>query len=199
MDSTGVVIAFWVLSAITVGSALAVFLSRNLMHAVVFLILAFVGNAGLFLTLSADFIAVAQVLIYAGAISVLLVFAVMLTPLSSRDNGNSLYVVPGVLAGLGIAAVIVFVSVDVDWSQIAPGLGRVVDWTNVELTGDALAARSFDDTIERIGELLLGRYVLAFEVASVLLLFALLGAITLVQEEPDSPAPEPGSTPEESA
>lgn len=199
MDSTGVVIAFWVLSAITVGSALAVFLSRNLMHAVVFLILAFVGNAGLFLTLSADFIAVAQVLIYAGAISVLLVFAVMLTPLSSRDNGNSLYVVPGVLAGLGIAAVIVFVSVDVDWSQIAPGLGRVVDWTNVELTGDALAARSFDDTIERIGELLLGRYVLAFEVASVLLLFALLGAITLVQEDPDSPAPEPGSTPEESA
>lgn len=197
MDSTGVVIAFWVLSAVTVGSALAVFLSRNLMHAVVFLILAFVGNAGLFLTLSADFIAVAQVLIYAGAISVLLVFAVMLTPLSSRDNGNSLYVVPGVLAGLGIAAVIVFVSVDVDWSLIAPDLGRVVDWSNVELTGDALAARSFEDTIERIGDLLLGRYVLAFEVASVLLLFALLGAITLVQEDPDSPAPEPGATPEE--
>ena len=197
MDSTGVVIAFWVLSAVTVGSALAVFLSRNLMHAVVFLILAFVGNAGLFLTLSADFIAVAQVLIYAGAISVLLVFAVMLTPLSSRDNGNSLYVVPGVLAGLGIAAVIVFVSVDVDWSQIAPGLGRFVDWSNVELTGEALAARSFDDTIERIGDLLLNRYVLAFEVASVLLLFALLGAIALVQEDPDRPAPEPGSTPEE--
>lgn len=199
MDSTGVVIAFWVLSAVTVGSALAVFLSRNLMHAVVFLILAFVGNAGLFLTLSADFIAVAQVLIYAGAISVLLVFAVMLTPLSSRDNGNSLYVVPGVLAGVGIAAVIIFVSVDVDWSLIAPDLGRFVDWSNVELTGEALAARSFEDTIERIGDLLLGRYVLAFEVASVLLLFALLGAITLVQEDPDSPAPEPGAKPEETA
>ncbi len=199
MDSTGVVIAFWVLSVMTVGSALAVFLSRNLMHAVVFLILAFVGNAGLFLTLSADFIAVAQVLIYAGAISVLLVFAVMLTPLSSRDNGNSLYVVPGVLAGLGIAAAVVFVSVDVDWSQIAPDLGRVVDWGNVELSGEALAARSFDDTIERIGQLLLGRYVLAFEVASVLLLFALLGAVTLVQEDPDRPAPEPSATPEETA
>ncbi|MCH7512292.1 MAG: NADH-quinone oxidoreductase subunit J, partial [Chloroflexi bacterium] len=106
MENPGIIAAFWLLSAITVGSALAVFLSRNLIHAVVFLVLSFLGMAGLFLVLSADFIAVAQILIYAGAISILMVFAVMLTPLSARDNSNSLYVLPGVLLGRFIFDVI---------------------------------------------------------------------------------------------
>lgn len=167
MDSTGIVIGFWVLSAITVVSSLLVLLARNLMHALVFLVLAFLGMAGLFVTLSADFIAVAQVLIYAGSISVLMVFAVMLTPLASRDNGNSLYFLPALAGGLGIAAIIGFVAIDTDWA---------------EHTGAALAAADFDTTVSTIGHLLLDRYVLAFEVASVLLLFALLGAIVLVQE-----------------
>jgi NADH:ubiquinone oxidoreductase subunit 6 (subunit J) len=167
VESTGIVVAFWVLSAITVVSALLVLLARNLLHSLVFLVLSFLAMAGLFVTLSADFIAVAQVLIYAGSISVLMVFAVMLTPLASRDNANSLYVIPAVVGGLGIAAIVGFVAVDTEWA---------------ELTGDALAAADFSSTIETIGDLLLGRLVLAFEVASVLLLFALLGAIILVHE-----------------
>ena len=106
MESLGIVIAFYVLSAITIGSALAVFLLRNLVHAIVLLVLAFLGMAGLFLTLSADFIAISQILIYAGAISVLLVFAVMLTPLGSRDNANSLYINIGVPVGFLISLLI---------------------------------------------------------------------------------------------
>ena len=173
MDSAGIIVAFWVLAAITVGSALAVFAARNLIHAIVFLVVSFLGMAGLFVTLSADFIAVAQILIYAGAISVLFVFAVMLTPLASRDNANSLYVVPGVLAGGAVAALVVFVAVDASWN---------------ELTGASLDAAAFDTTVGEIGNLLIGRYVLAFEIASVLLLFALLGAIVLVhQHSPDEP------------
>lgn len=167
MESTGIVVAFYVLSAMTVMSALSVFLMRNLVHAIVFLVLSFIGMAGLFVTLSADFIAVAQILIYAGAISVLLVFAVMLTPLASRNNGNSLYAAPGLLLGAAIAAIVVFTAIDVEWN---------------ELTGTALEERAFLDTISGIGDLLLGRYILAFEVASVLLLFALLGAIVLVTD-----------------
>ena len=127
----------------------------------------FLGMAGLFVTLSADFIAVAQVLIYAGSISVLMVFAVMLTPLASRDNANSLYVIPAAVGGLGIAAIVGFVAVDTSWAVH---------------TGEALAAADFPGTVDVIGDLLLGRFVLAFEVASVLLLFALLGAIILVHE-----------------
>ena len=167
MESTGVVVAFYVLSGLTILSALSVFLMRNMVHSLVFLVSVFLGMAGLFVTLSADFIAVAQILIYAGAISVLLVFAVMLTPLASRDNANSLYVGPGVILGGAIAAIVVFTAIDVEWNQ---------------LTGVALEERGFVSTIEMIGEQLLGRYVLAFEVASVLLLFALLGAIVLVTD-----------------
>ena len=99
MDSLGLVVAFYGLSAVTIVSALAVLLLRNLVHAIVLLVVAFLGMAGLFATLSADFIAVAQILIYAGAISVLLVFAVMLTPLASRNNANSLYAPTGILTG----------------------------------------------------------------------------------------------------
>ncbi len=166
MDSIGIVAAFWLLSAITVGAALAVFLARNLIHAVMFLVVAFLGMAGLFVTLSADFIAVAQVLIYAGAISVLMVFAVMLTPLANRDNGNSLYVVPGAGLGVAFAAIVAFVAVGVEWNVIAD-----------------LDADRFPTTVHAIGEALLGSYVLAFEVASVLLLAALVGAIVLVRED----------------
>ena len=91
----------------------------------------------------------------------------MLTPLASRDNGNSIYLLPGLLGGLGIAALVGFVAVDTEWA---------------ERTGDALAATDYATTVNAIGDLLLGRYVLAFEIASVLLLFALLGAILLVQD-----------------
>jgi NADH-quinone oxidoreductase subunit J len=166
VDSIGIVGGFWLLSAVTVGAALAVFLARNLIHAVMFLVVAFLGMAGLFVTLSADFIAVAQVLIYAGAISVLMVFAVMLTPLANRDNGNSLYVLPGTALGVAFVAIIAFVAVEVEWNVIAD-----------------LNADRFPTTVNAIGEALLGKYVLAFEVASVLLLAALVGAIVLVRED----------------
>jgi NADH-quinone oxidoreductase subunit J len=169
MESAGIIAAFWILSAVTIGGALAVFLSRNLIHAVVFLVLSFLGMAGLFITLSADFIAVAQILIYAGAVSILMVFAVMLTPMSSRDNANSLYAMPGVVLGIAFAMGVAFVAIDADWSVLAD-----------------LNADRFPTTVDAVGDLLLGRYLLAFEVASILLLAALIGAIMLVQED-DAP------------
>src|SRR3989337_23843 len=106
LDDIGVVIAFWSLAALTLGAAAMVVLVRNLLHAVLFLILSFVGMAGLFITLSADFVAVVQVLIYAGAISVLMIFAVLLTPRASRDNAEGLLQIPAlILSGLVIAAI----------------------------------------------------------------------------------------------
>jgi len=167
MESPGIVIAFWLLSAVTLAGSLMVLLSRNLLHALVFLVLAFLGMAGLFVTLSADFIAAAQVLIYAGSIAVLMVFAIMLTPLAARDNGNSLYVLPALAAGIGLAVLVSLVAVLTPWP---------------ELRGEALQQADPPTTVSVIGDLLLGRYVLPFEVASVLLFFALLGAIVLVHE-----------------
>jgi NADH-quinone oxidoreductase subunit J len=162
MDSTAVVAAFWVLALLTLGSALMVALVRDLIHAVLFLILSFVGVAGLYLTLSADFVAVVQVLIYAGAISVLMLFAILLTPQSARDNAAVSFKAPiSVLCGL-IGAVIVFVALKMEWPT-AEDDGR------------------FATTADEIGRALLDPYALPFEVASALLVVAMVGAIILVQ------------------
>ena len=155
MDDAGTIVAFWMLTVVTLGAALMVVIVRDLFHAVLSLILSFVGVAGLYITLSADFVAVAQVLIYAGAISVLILFAMMLTPRAARDNAETFLQGPAlILAGLTAAT---------DWSEASRG--------------------PFTQTAQAIGDALLNRYVLPFEIASVLLLAAMVGAIVLVRED----------------
>jgi NADH-quinone oxidoreductase subunit J len=169
MDEPAVVVAFYVLAVLTLGSALMVALVRDLIHAVLFLILSFVGVAGLYITLSADFVAVVQILIYAGAISVLMLFAILLTPRSARDNAAVSYRAPiGVIAGL-IGGVIVFVALKTDWTTVSDE-GR------------------FSQTAAEIGKALLDPYVLPFEVASVLLVIAMVGAIILVRPSSEEEA-----------
>ena len=163
MDDAGTIVAFWVLTVVTLGAALMVVIVRNLFHAVLSLILTFVGVAGLYITLSADFVAIAQVLIYAGAISVLILFAMMLTPRAARDNAETFLQGPAlILAGL-TAATIAGVAAATDWSEASRG--------------------PFTTTAAAIGDALLNRYVLPFEIASVLLLVAMVGAIVLVRED----------------
>ena len=163
MDDAGSVIAFWLLAALTVGSALGVVAVRDLIRALVLLITSFLGVAGLYITLSADFVAVAQVLIYAGAISILLIFAIMLTPRASRDNAETFLQVPALLLAGLVAFTIGFISLQTDWPIAERG--------------------GFGETASAIGEALLDKYVLPFEMASVLLLVAMLGAIVLVRPE----------------
>jgi len=158
-----VVIGFWALAGLTVGAAAMIIVVRNLLHAVLFLILSFVGIAGVYITLSADFVAVVQVLVYAGAIAVLMIFAVMLTPLSARDNAENVLQLPAlVLSGLVITGV-TFVALETDWRLAGRG--------------------EFDSTAEAIGEALVSPFVLPFEIASVLLVAAMIGAIVLVRED----------------
>jgi len=163
VEGLGVTIAFWALAVLTVGSAAMVILVRNLMHAVLVLILSFVGVAGLYITLSADFVAVAQVLIYAGAIAVLMIFAVMLTPRSDRDNAENNLRLPALAISGFLIAGVTFVAVETDWREATHG--------------------SFDATAASIGEALLSPFVLPFEIASVLLVVAMIGAIVLVRED----------------
>ncbi|MDO8615407.1 MAG: NADH-quinone oxidoreductase subunit J [Dehalococcoidia bacterium] len=163
MDDTGTVIAFWLLAVITVGSALMIVAVRNLIHAVVFMMVSFVGIAGLYLTLSADFVAVTQVLLYVGAISVLMLFAIVLTPGGSRDNAETFLRLPALALTVLLGATLAYVAIDTDWSLADRG--------------------GFTDTASAIGDALLGKYVLPFEIASVLLLAAMIGAIVLVRPE----------------
>jgi NADH-quinone oxidoreductase subunit J len=157
----GPVSAFYVLSVLAVGSALMVMVARTVIHSVLFLVLFFVFLAAMFVLLSADFVAVAQLLIYAGAIGVLVVFAVLLTPARERRRPETAFAGPGLLAGVGVAAVLIFVAFNTDWVTQASG--------------------GFATTAEAIGHALLGQWALAFEIASVLLLAAMIGAIVLVR------------------
>lgn len=168
MSDVGFHLAFWSLSAITVGSALMIIISRNLIHAVIFLILSFIGVAGLFLTLSADFLAVVQILVYVGAIAVLMLFAILLTPRAARDNSETSMRYPAaILMGLIIAAG-VFVALETDWG--------------------AMRNEAIPEQAKIIGESLINNYVLPFEIGAVLLTAALVGAIALArQDEEDLP------------
>ena len=163
MEDTGNIVAFWLLAALTLGSALAVVAVRDLIRAVVLLITSFLGVAGLYITLSADFVAVVQVLIYVGAVSVLMLFAIMLTPRASRINAETFFRIPGILLAGLVAFTISLVSLDTDWTVVERG--------------------GFEETASAIGEALLDKYVLPFEMAAVLLLVAMLGAILLVHPE----------------
>ena len=163
MSELGFHLAFWSLSAITIGGALMIIVSRNLIHAVVFLILSFIGVAGLFITLSADFLALVQILVYVGAIAVLMLFAILLTPRAGRDNEeNSLRYPATVLMGLVIAAG-TFVALDTDWGPMR----EAAVGTQAKI----------------IGESLINSYVLPFEIGAVMLTAALVGAIALARED----------------
>jgi NADH-quinone oxidoreductase subunit J len=168
IEDTGIVIAFWVLAVTTIGCALMVAAVRELLQAVLFLALTFVGAAGMFICLSADFVAVAQVLIYAGAVSVLMTFAVMLTPAADRRNTETAFQGPAAVLAISVALIVGFVVYDTEWAL-----------------NDGPA---FSTTAASIGEALLKPYVVPFEVASVLLMTAMIGAIILARGDEDEEA-----------
>ena len=163
MEDTGTVIAFWIIAAVTVGAAIGVAAVRNLIHSVALLIVTFAGVAGLYITLSADFIAVVQILIYIGAIAILLIFAIVLTPRAGRLNQEGFMLLPALALAALVAGTMIFVAFDTSW---------------------AISEREgFEETATAIGDLLLDKYALPFEIASVLLLSAIVGAILLVRPE----------------
>lgn len=159
----GEAVVFYVLAAITVGSAGVVVLARSLIYSAFALLFTFVGVAGLYLLLGADFLAASQLLIYVGGILVLLLFGVMLThklyDLDLRSEVTQF--LPGAFVAGGLFAILGLVAWKAEW---AGGGGR------------APAA-----TTREIGELFMGRYLLPFEAASILLLVALMGAAMIVR------------------
>lgn len=162
---TGIAISFWILAAVIIASALAVVMFRNIFHAALFLVLCFFTIAGIFVILSADFLAAAQVLIYVGAIAVLIIFAIMLTRETHRGSPSGRLRLPALMLGLLFLATMVFVVVSTDWNVVAE--------IPTEPTTSAIAHALFS------GE---EGFVLPFEIAAALLLAAIIGAIVLVRE-----------------
>lgn len=157
-------VIFYALAALTVGSGALVAFSRNIVYSTFALLGAFMGVVGIYILLAADFVAMVQLLVYVGGILVLTLFAVMLTAgiadvtVSNRAVGSG---AAFVTAG-GAGAVMLYAVVRTPWHQ---------------------ATTVVAPTTYGIGNAFLGEYVLPFEVASLVLLAALIGAIVISRHE----------------
>ncbi len=177
-------IAFWVIAVSTIVAAVAVVQARDIFRAALFLAVAFLGVAGIFILLRAEFLAVVQIIIYVGAITVLLVFAILMTRDVQQGNPTNRIGIPAAgLAALffGVAA---FAVLNTEWNLLASVLPLEGVAPDKALAAETVAKINevYSNTIPQIAGLLLRDYVLAFEVASVLLLAALIGALVLVRE-----------------
>ena len=161
---TGIQIVFILVAAFTLGSGLMAVTTRNLVHAALWLVLALLGVAIFFVLLNAGFLAVAQVVIYIGAISILMIFAIMLTrrvitDIGAQLNGNWIWA----------AAISLILFAGLAWI--------LSSWSGFTTTQPAMSART--DPLRELGQALVSpnAYIIPFEVASILLLAALIGAI----------------------
>jgi len=170
-------IIFILISAFTLLASLVVVLDRNLFRAAIALMGSFLGVAGLYVLLEAGFLAVAQLLVYIGAISILIIFAIMMTrrlmqtsetPFNSQPVWGA---VAAILAFVLLAAVI------------------IQTWPSAEFSGVPEAgAEVLRGSVAEIGRMLVSpdEFVVVFELASVLLLAALIGAIFIARPEEEA-------------
>ena len=161
----GLVIAFWALAVIGILAALGVVLIRNVFRAALSLILCFITMAGIYITLHADFLAAVQILVYVGAISILIIIAIMLTRDVQHGSPSNRLRIPALIVAILFMGAMTYAMLNTQWqvSSLAPQAP----------TTTALAGKLFGA----------GGFLLPLEIAPVLLLAALIGAIVLVREK----------------
>jgi NADH-quinone oxidoreductase subunit J len=164
-------ILFWVLSVMAVSCALGVILSRNPVNSVMFLILTFFAISGHYVLMNAQFLAIVNIIVYAGAIMVLFLFVIMLMNLNAdvEPQKGQLVQLAGVISG-GVLFLVVLAGI----KTARP---------------EPMEAGSTDiGLISNLGKVLFTKYVLPFEISSVLFLSAMIGAIVIGKKEEVSPA-----------
>lgn len=170
-------IFFYLFATITVASAFMVISVRNPVHAVLFLILAFVNSAGLFMLAGAEFLALLLIVVYVGAVAVLFLFVVMMLDVDFAELRQGLlqYLpVGGLVAFIVLAELLMVLG---SWA-FAPGTGTAV----VQPIPDMAEVSN----IEALGNILYTRYVFFFQIAGLILLVAMIGAIVLtLQHRPN--------------
>ena len=184
-------IMFALLALVTLVGAIKVTSSRSIMHAAFWLFPVFAGIAGFYLLLDAQFLAAIQVLIYIGAILVLIIFAVTLTRNAADPDEaqNNRFVFPMILSALALLATVISAVVRTPWGRNITDISGIMLLPGVPITD-----------ISALGIVLLQQYLLPFEIASVLLLAALIGAIVLARRErPEPPASVAAVTADEPA
>jgi NADH-quinone oxidoreductase subunit J len=156
-------LVFYLLAALAIGGGLQVALGRNIVHGAFALLATFLGMAGLYACLGSDLVAVVQLLVYVGGVLVLILFAVMLTARISDvnlSNGSR-----GMVAGVSAVLCLTFSTI----------------WVALRFPAEDQPTSPTGPTTSAVGDALLGPYVLPFEVISVLLLAALIGAVTIAR------------------
>jgi NADH-quinone oxidoreductase subunit J len=160
------ILAFYLFATFTIASAIAVIFARNPVHSVLWLIVAFFNAAGLMLLLGAEFIAMLVVIVYVGAVAVLFLFVVMMLDIdfASLRSGFTRNLPFGIIIALVLLAEIV---IAVSARSVGPAFA-----------GQAIPAARIPNIVA-IGQLLYSRYLFAFELAGLILLVAMIGAIVL--------------------
>jgi len=160
---------FWLFAAVMIGSAFLVVTMRDIIRCGLAMIVCFGSLAGIYAIIGAPLLAAAQVIVYIGAISVLILFAIMLT--QTKDAPSRLVfqtqAVPAAIASIVIAVVLALAVGATDWGEAAK---------RVRLTAEAMSSVLFNS------------FVLPFEIVSVLLLAAVIGGVYLAKREPGGPS-----------
>jgi NADH-quinone oxidoreductase subunit J len=159
-------ISFWILTVIAIGCALGVILSRNPINSVLFLIATFFAISGHYLLLNAQFLAIVNIIVYAGAIMVLFLFVIMLMNLNAdvEPQKGRLIQLAGVVSGGALLLVLLAAL-------------RTAKYPSLESTPNGIGL------IQNLGKVLFTQYVLPFEISSVLFLSAMIGAIVIGKKE----------------
>lgn len=161
----GVDISFWIIAVVCVAAALAVVVMRNIFRAALALILCFLTVAGIYILLSAEFLAIVQILIYVGAISIIIILAIMMTREYQHGSPSNKFRVPAFVVAILVLGVILFAMLNTSWN--------ISNAVPVQANTQALAESLFGA----------GGFVLPLEIAGVLLLAAVIGAIILMKDK----------------
>lgn len=166
---TATEILFWFLSALALFSALMMVVSKNPVHSVLWLIVVFFAISGHYILLNAQFLAIVNLIVYAGAIMVLFLFVIMLMNLNSstEPQRNSLLKLAGVVAGCLLLTVMI----------------SAVRSANEITNSQAIMNEGDIGLIENLGKVLFTQYVVPFEISSVLFLSAMVGAVVIGKKE----------------
>ncbi len=158
-------IAFYIFSALTIGTAIVVVFEKNIVRSAFALFFTLFGVAGLFVLLGADFLAGLQILLYAGGILVLILFGVMMTHkiVDIDIKTGRIQILPSIIAGIIIFIFLFIIITKMPWKIVSNSY--------------------YYHTTKPLGKLLLSTYILPFEIASVALLAALIGAIYLARRD----------------
>jgi NADH-quinone oxidoreductase subunit J len=160
----GLEISFWIMAVVMIAAALAVIFLRNVFRAALSLILCFITVAGIYITLSADFLAAVQILIYVGAISVLIILGIMMTREVQKGSPVNKLRLPAAIVAAVLLGILVYAVTAAPW--------RISSQAPLTPTTMPLATKLFSEN----------GFILPVEIGAVLLLAAILGAIVVTRE-----------------